>query len=51
MGVTRNEYNIVVGDLRNINLFGELSIGGRILLRHILREEFLRAWIGFIYSI
>jgi hypothetical protein len=42
MGVTRNEYKIVVGNLRDINLFGEQSIGGRILLKSILKEEFLR---------
>jgi hypothetical protein len=37
MGVTRNEYKIVVGNLRDIDLFGELRTDGRILLKRILK--------------
>jgi hypothetical protein len=49
VGVTRNEYKIVVGNLRDIHLFGELSIGGKILLKRILKEDFSRVWNRLIY--
>lgn len=42
MGVKRNEYKIVVGNVRDIKLFGELSIGGRIILKRILKQDFFR---------